>query len=114
MADQLTETEVCNHMGVELATLSAYDEAHLKAVVAAVLDQVRTVVPSVRKNPEAPWSPSVKQGAVQLAARLFARRNSPTGVAGLTDMGGAAFIARYDSDLERLFGIGSWSPPLAV
>lgn len=114
MADQLTEAEVCAHMGVDPATLSDTDTAHLAAVVAAVLVVVPDIVPRVRKDPTAAWSASVHQGAVQLAARLFARRNSPTGVAGLTEVGGAAFIARYDADLERLFGIGSWSPPLAV
>jgi hypothetical protein len=115
MADPITVAEVCAHMGVDPATLTPTDAAHVAASVAAVLAMVPRIVPRVRAaDPGADWPGDVKQGAVQLAARLFARRNSPTGVAGFSDMGGAAFVARYDPDLERLFGIGKWGPPVCA
>lgn len=118
MADQITVAEVCAHMGVDPDTLTAPDAAHVAASVAAVLVMVPDMVPRLRhpesRTFEGDWPADIKQGAIQLAARLFARRNSPTGVAGFSEMGGAAFVARYDPDLERLFRIGKWGPPLCA
>jgi hypothetical protein len=46
-----------------------------------------------------------------LGARLFARRNSQMGVAAYLETG-PAYVARYDPDISRLFGIDSWGPPV--
>lgn len=114
MADELTVAEVCAHMGVDPATLTPTDAAHAAACVAAVLVMVPDIVPRLRHPSvhDLPWPDDVHQGAVQLAARLFARRNSPTGVAGYNEAGGgAAYVARYDPDLSQLFRTGKWGPP---
>lgn len=111
---EVTASQVCTHMGVDLLTLAQADAEHLDAVVAAVNAMVPRTVPTVRAmtDPGDPWADDVQQAAVMQGARLFARRNSPTGVVGYTDAG-PAYVARWDPDLERLLGIGSWAPPQA-
>jgi hypothetical protein len=110
----VTAAEVCTHMGMDEATLTAQDDAHLAAVVGAVNAMVPDTVPRVRlmEDPAAAWEADIQQAAVMQAARLFARRNSPTGVAAYSETG-ATFVSRWDPDVERLLRIGSWTPPQA-
>lgn len=49
-------------------------------------------------------------GAKMLAARLFRRRNSPSGVEAITDAG-TSFVARYDSDISRLLQLDGFAGP---
>jgi len=49
-------------------------------------------------------------GAKMLAARLYRRRNSPSGVEAITDAG-TSFVARYDSDISRLLQLDGFAPP---
>ncbi|WP_146743886.1 hypothetical protein [Corynebacterium heidelbergense] len=56
------------------------------------------------------WPPGAHQGAVMLAARYHRRRNSPGGVETFGDSG-AAYIPRYDADLDRLLRINAWATP---
>lgn len=53
----------------------------------------------------------VETGTVRLARRWLDRRNSP---GGLIDMGefGSARISSYDSDIERMLGIGRFRRPM--
>jgi hypothetical protein len=53
------------------------------------------------------------RGAVQLAARLWRRRNSPEGVATL-GADGAVYVQRTDPDIAMLLGMGSMYAPPAV
>lgn len=116
----VTEAEVLAHMGIQ-EPLPGPDAEHLVVVVKAVNEMVPRTVPRIRAQPvpsrysweepvEIVWPADVQQGAVMQAARLFSRRNSPTGVAAYTDSG-PAYVARWDPDIERLLGIGSWHPP---
>lgn len=59
------------------------------------------------------WPPGVTLGAVMLAARLHRRRNSSAGVESFSEMG-AAYVSRYDSDLDRQLQINSWTPPVVA
>lgn len=88
------------------------DDRYMATVVDAVNAVIPRVVPRVRAlaAPTDPWPDDVVRGATMLAARLYARRNSPTGVAAFTDAG-PAYVSRWDPDLERLFGIGAYAPP---
>jgi len=52
----------------------------------------------------------VYQGAVMYAARELRRRNSPTGSEAWAD-GGASFVSKYDSDIERALRTGTWTRP---
>lgn len=56
------------------------------------------------------WPADVELGANMLAARLVRRRNSPDGVAALTDAG-AVYIARTDPDIGMLLQVGSYATP---
>lgn len=66
-----------------------------------VVDDVVTFTPT----------PEVVEGAIMLAARLHARKGSPTGVASYGEFGPAA-IVRYDADIERLLGVGRSAKPV--
>lgn len=50
------------------------------------------------------------QGAVMYAAREIRRRNSPAGIENFAD-GGAAFVAKFDADIERALRTGTWARP---
>lgn len=52
----------------------------------------------------------VREGGVLLAARLYARAGSPTGLASFGEFGPSA-ILRLDPDIERLLGLGRYAPP---
>ncbi|UVK60159.1 head-to-tail adaptor [Arthrobacter phage SerialPhiller] len=56
------------------------------------------------------WSAQTELGAKMLAARLYRRRNSPAGVEAITEAG-AAFVARYDSDISRLLQLDGFAGP---
>lgn len=57
----------------------------------------------------ATWPADVTQGAVMLAARLYRRRNSPSGVEPFTD--GAVYLPRRDGDVDALLHMGYYAPP---
>lgn len=52
--------------------------------------------------------PDIVEAGLLLAARLHARRNSPTGVASYGEFGPAA-VSRFDPDIERLLGVGRYA-----
>lgn len=54
--------------------------------------------------------PDVQLGAAMLAARLYARRSSPQGLASFGEFGPGA-ILRLDPDVERLLGTGRHARP---
>lgn len=54
--------------------------------------------------------PDVVKGAELLAARLYARKGSPQGLASYGDFGPAP-ITRLDPDIERLLGVGRYGRP---
>lgn len=53
---------------------------------------------------------NVLHGALMLAARLHARRGSPTGVVAYSELGGST-VVRFDSDIEKLLGTGRYARP---
>lgn len=56
-------------------------------------------------------TPDVLAGAMLLAARLHARKSSPTGLASYGEFGPAA-VLRFDPDLERLLAVGRYARPV--
>lgn len=97
MADSITVTEVA-----AWARLSS-DDPELKICVEAVNE----LVSSWHGDS---WPRGAHLGAVMLAARYHRRRNSPGGVETFGD-GGAAYVPRYDADLDRLLRINAWASP---
>lgn len=53
----------------------------------------------------------IVEGAKLLVARLYARNGSPLGTVGYGEFGVAA-VVKYDSDAERLLGIGRYGAPV--
>jgi hypothetical protein len=51
-------------------------------------------------------------GTLRLAFRWWNRRRSPEGVIDLGDVGMVTRVARVDSDVERMLGIGSYRLPM--
>ncbi|MEV3852739.1 hypothetical protein AB0J38_00175 [Streptomyces sp. NPDC050095] len=109
----VTPAQVCDHMGMDPARLTEQDTRHLSVCCSAVDVMVPGTVPRVRlieqAAPGSEWPPDVQLAATMQAARLFARRNSPTGVASYGET--SAFVARFDPDLEQLLHVGKWAPP---
>lgn len=52
----------------------------------------------------------VVQAGILAAARLYARRSSPAGLASYGEFG-AAEVLRLDPDVSRLLGVGRYAPP---
>ena len=89
-----------------------FDEAALDGAVAAAnayLDRLPARLTSTIDEPPAPLA-TATQAATMQAARWYSRRNSPQGVANFEELG-AAYVSRYDPDLERLLRIGRSAMP---
>jgi hypothetical protein len=84
------------------------DSTVLAMTVAATLAYVKRL--PVASDPDR--SDDVLLGAVMLASRVYRRRNSPAGVEAITE-GGAAYVARTDSDVSRLLGLDQFQRPYA-
>ena len=86
----------------------AEQTADLADVIDAVIDLVADWVPAAR------WErPRTRRGAHMLAARLWRRRSSPSGVETLGELG-PTYIAKWDPDIESLLGIGRHRDPIAL
>ncbi|GAA2118592.1 hypothetical protein [Streptomyces synnematoformans] len=112
MATSVTRDAVAAHMGMSVPPApDTVDGRHLDASVNAV----NAVLPDFAHDLEglpigAEWPAHVLLAGIMLGARLYARRNSPTGVATFNDLG-AQYVSRWDPDIERLLRIGAWEPP---
>ncbi len=56
------------------------------------------------------WPANQEQGAVMLAARVYRRRNSPSGVESLGELG-PVYVSRNDPDIAALLGLGAYERP---
>lgn len=122
MADSITREDVAAEIGLSpVPAAGTPDGDHLDWCVDAVNAMAPRICPAIRRATAAAvldpdvtvvWPGDALMGCILLGARLFSRRNSPTGIAAYNDMGGPAYISRFDPDLERLFGTGAWLPPM--
>ena len=99
MSDSITAEQVAAWMKSDVQA----DDPLLKRCI----DTVNDLVTSWHG---ATWPQGADLGAVMLASRLYRRRNSPGGVESFGDMG-AAYVPRYDADLDRLLRINDWAAP---
>ena len=56
------------------------------------------------------YGADIKQGAVMLAARVWRRRNSPSGVESFADLT-PVYVSRNDPDIAMMLGIGAYATP---
>lgn len=102
----ITAADVTAWLGLKPASV---DET-LPVVVTTVNAYV-SALPVIADLDDTTATPAdVKQGATMLAARLWRRRNSPSGVEAITETG-AQYIARHDPDLSRLLRIDNYIRP---
>ena len=85
------------------------DDDILTAVCAAVTAWVSGIPVVVELDDPTAWPDDVHQGAVMLAARMYRRRNTPSGVEPFTD--GAVYLPRRDSDVDQLLRLGYYAAP---
>lgn len=89
------------------------DDALIDDVVAATnawvgaLPYVRELDPTTW--PDGLWPSDVTQGAIMLAARLYRRRNTPSGVEPFVE--GAVYLPRRDHDVDALLHNGFYARP---
>lgn len=92
------------------------DDARLGQIVAAVNAAVRTWTCALDSSaPDTPvgdrvWNARTSEGATLLSARLFRRKNSPSGVEAFGELG-PVYVQRNDPDVAMLLRLGSWSGP---
>lgn len=109
-APELTTVDVVKAF---LAIVDNVDDARLAPIVAAVCSVVRSLpIASASDTDPAPadWPDRVKQGATMMAARLWARKDSPEGVASFA-ADGPVYVQRNDPDVAMLLELGDWSCP---
>lgn len=99
---------VKTHLGITDAT----DDASIGAAVGAVNAQVRAWPAAAPADGLASWDTlaNVVHGSVMLAARLWARRNTPEGVATFGS-DAPAYVQRNDPDVAMLLSLGAWAKP---
>lgn len=87
----------------------ADDDGIFDTIAVAVTSLVESL-PDVRRQADLTWAAATHTAALMLAARLYRRRNSPSGVEAFTDQG-AAYVSRYDPDIARLLRVDGYAPP---
>lgn len=100
--------DVLAQVGAEPASSQAAAADRARLAAAAHVERLRPelVAAYVAGTVDA----DVVKGAVLLAARLFSRAGSPTGLASFGEFGPSA-ILRLDPDIERLLALGRYAPP---
>lgn len=106
---------VLAHVGVSADQPQAAEVDRARLAAAAHVEQLRGDLVTVVIDAQGTVvsfdaQPQVLFAATLLAARLFARRSSPTGLASYGEFGPAA-VLRLDPDVERLLGVGRYAPP---
>ncbi len=101
------------HLSIE----DSLDDDSLSMVINAVNAEVTTwpvVVDHLTIPDPVPedweWPHPLQLGATLLAARLYRRRNSPEGIAGM-GVDGAVYVQRNDPDISMLLKIGNSRRP---
>jgi hypothetical protein len=120
MADWLDITDVKSFLG--LTPADVYDDEALSNAVIAAEPFVQRARPDAFEliagsdPPAADFTtqpgPDAYFAAIQLAARLYQRRNSVIGVAAFNELGGPVYVSKFDPDIERGLRIGAYARPM--
>lgn len=97
---ELDKTRIAEQLGIS-PTASGF---------AAIVNAVTTMVGRWIPEKEHTASDTIL-GCEMLAARLWRRRSSPSGVESLGELG-TVYVARYDPDIAILLGLGSHARPM--
>lgn len=108
---------VRSYLGVTVAESAQGVEAERCRLAAADVverlryDRITVVITAEGTEVTFDPSPAIVEAGVLLAARLYARKGSPGGLASFGDFGPGA-VLRVDPDVERLLGVGRYSRPV--
>lgn len=86
------------------------DDADIAVLVAAINRKVRRWPVSRLAVDQEAWPEDVALGADMLGARLWRRRDTPSGVE-LFGADAIAYVQRLDPDVAMLLELGDWSKP---
>lgn len=86
----------------------AEDDTYLETTVEAVVSRVSSWFDPPAAGAE--WPDHVRHGATMLAARMWKRRGTPSGVETAGEFG-AFYVQRTDPDIAQLLGLGNAMPP---
>lgn len=86
----------------------AEDTTYLETTVAAVVAKVASWLDPLAEGAEYPAD--VRHGTTMLAARMWRRRATPSGVE-TTGEFGAFYVPRTDPDIAMLLGLGNYLGP---
>lgn len=93
-----------------LGLTDSRDDEFVGNVVAAVNSKVRIFPIARRAVGLDAWPGDITEGALMLAARLFRRRNSASGVEAF-GAEGILYVRRSDPDIAMLLELGEYQPP---
>lgn len=93
----------------EMLAITDTDDDNGIALVVAAVNQVVRALPISQADTEA-WSPRIAHGATMLAARLWRRRNTPSGIEAF-GVDGAVYVSRNDPDIAMLLELGAYQAP---
>lgn len=103
--------DVRSHMGVPVGDPDPDGLELARKAAAAYVERVRPDRFGVEDGVDvAHIDDAILAGAVILTARLYARRQSPAGIASYGEFGPAP-VLRLDPDVERLIGVGRYARP---
>ncbi|MFC8387051.1 hypothetical protein [Nocardia sp. NPDC057272] len=108
MAEPLTTPELVRQYLALDEDGAAADATYLEATVAAVVAQVESWFDPLPEGAE--WSANKRHGTTMLAARLWKRRGTPSGVETQGEFG-AFYVQRTDPDIAMLLGLGNHLAP---
>lgn len=108
MAEPLTTVELVRAYLALEEDGAAADETYLAATVSAVVSRVESWLEPLAVDAE--WPDHVRHGATMLAARVWKRRGTPSGVETQGDFG-AFYVQRTDPDIAMLLGLGNHMTP---
>lgn len=101
----ITAQQVTEWAGISLPE----GDAAMSLAVAATNRYVDSL-PSIDRTPEGEWAETTELGAIMLASRVYRRKNSPGGIEAVGEV--TTFVARFDSDIDRLLNVNSYRKPV--
>ncbi|CQD13970.1 hypothetical protein ACL1CX_11060 [Corynebacterium striatum] len=103
MAAPITLQDMAAHLGI-----SRPDDS-LSSTITACIE----LVESWKGKPLTEWPERWRLGCMMLIARVDRRRQSPTGVDTITEMG-PVYLARKDPETAQMLDLGAFRKPVAL
>lgn len=103
----ITPQEVRQWTGAKLD--GSLSDPAISSVIVSVVDMVEIWKATQIDD----WPPRWRTGTIMLIARYVRRRNSPSGVETVGDMG-VAYVSRKDPDIAQMLEISTYTKPVVM